>query len=326
MTAFIQSLRQAFDQYLADQQLVHAPKELYEPIEYVMNLGGKRIRPILTLLSCSLFEVDFRKALPAAFAVEVFHNFSLVHDDIMDESPLRRGQPAVHMRYNVNTGILSGDLMLIIAYQYINNTAEKSIIPNLLHVFTQVATKVCQGQQYDMNFEALEAVSVEEYLKMIELKTAVLLAGALEMGAITAGAGEVDRRHLSEFGRLTGIAFQLQDDYLDVFGDPETIGKRAGNDIVRNKKTLLYLKALERAEPAQKQQLAAWYADQPADPTAKIEAVTELMKRLDVPEFVTQLRDTYQANAYEHLDLVNAPPERKEPLKGLAESLLKRAF
>lgn len=322
----VPTLQRAFLDYLNEQPLVLEPKELYEPIEYVMHLGGKRIRPILALLSCSLFGKDFREALPVAFAVEVFHNFSLVHDDIMDESPLRRGKPAVHVRYDVNTGILSGDLMLIIAYQYLNITSQTDIVPRLLEVFTDVAKKVCEGQQYDINFESLEQVDIQDYLRMIELKTAVLLSGALRLGALTARAADADVELLGEFGRLTGVAFQLQDDYLDVFGDPAQIGKRAGNDIVRNKKTYLYLKALELANPSDQAELLHWYRQQPTDPSEKIAAVIAIMQRLGIPELSCAIRDEHQQRAYAALDAVGVAEAQKAPLRALADQLLQRHF
>ena len=219
------------------------PKNLYEPIRYILSLGGKRLRPVLTLMSAEVFDVDCKKALAAATAVEVFHNFSLIHDDIMDDAPLRRGNETVHQKWNINTGILSGDAMLILAYQYFEEY-EPSIFRELAKLFSKTALEVCEGQQYDVDFETRDDVTISEYLKMIEYKTAVLVGAAMKMGAIVAGTSEENANSIYDFGLNLGIAFQLQDDYLDAFGNPETFGKQVGGDIIENKKTYLYLKAV----------------------------------------------------------------------------------
>ncbi|MFK8104543.1 MAG: polyprenyl synthetase family protein, partial [Saprospiraceae bacterium] len=220
------ALKQIFDDYIATNEFKQAPVALYEPINYIFSLGGKRLRPLLLLMGYNLFGERVEEALPAAFAIEIFHNFSLLHDDIMDEAPLRRGKPSVHVKYNVNTGILSGDVMLIYAYQYL---ARLSVLPRyakIVELFNQLAIDVCEGQQYDMNFEEEEQVALSAYLKMIELKTAALIGGALGMGAVIGGASEKDMEQLMQFGRNIGIAFQIQDDILDTFGDPEKFGKK----------------------------------------------------------------------------------------------------
>ena len=240
----IEIYQKHFLSYLKDYNTERDPKNLYEPVQYILNLGGKRLRPILTLMTADCFGGDVNKALDAALAVEVFHNFSLIHDDIMDDAPLRRGQQTVHEKWDLNTGILSGDAMLIMAYQLFENYPPETF-QNLLTLFSKTALEVCEGQQYDIDFETRNAVSIAEYLKMIEYKTAVLVAAAMKMGAIIAGASDEDQNRCYEFGKNLGIAFQLQDDYLDAFGNPETFGKQVGGDIIENKKTYLYLKALE---------------------------------------------------------------------------------
>ncbi len=322
----ISEFQAAFQRYLQAHRFDQQPRELYEPINYIMDLGGKRIRPLLTLLGYHLFADDYQRALPAALAVEIFHNFSLVHDDIMDESPLRRGNPTVHQRFGTNTGILAGDLMLIYAYEFLTRTDNPAAIPAMVATLSKVAIKVCEGQQYDVNFENQSQVFLSDYLDMIEKKTAVLLAGALELGAQAAGAPNDDRRHLAEFGRLTGIAFQIQDDYLDIFGEPDKVGKRTGNDIVKNKKTALYLLALETADAPGQSQLRRWYSENPEDPTQKIDVVTAMMRQLGVAERVRALRDQFQDDALAHLAAVRAPEERKARLRELAGRLLEREF
>lgn len=280
---------------------------------------------MLALLAGQLFEADLKNVLPVAQAVEVFHNFSLLHDDIMDDSPLRRGKATVHEKWDVNTGILSGDLMLIKAYEELGKCATSHRLPEMMRVFNQVATGVCEGQQYDMEFESRSDVAIDEYLKMIELKTAVLLGGALQLGALAADATAEDGAHLYEFGRLTGVAFQLQDDLLDTFGTTAQIGKPVGNDIVRNKKTFLYLHALELANESQKASLENWFNQQPEDPTEKVAEVTKMMQQLGIPKAVATLRDDYQSRAYAHLNAVKADEILKAPIRELTEMLLKRS-
>ena len=240
----IAQYREAFQEYLDLKIQVKEPVNLYNPMRYILGLGGKRLRPVLVLMSAEIFEADYKNALDAALAIEIFHNFSLVHDDIMDDAPLRRGKETVHERWDINTGFLSGDAMLINAYQLFENY-ESEIFQELAKLFSKTAMQVCEGQQYDIDFESRDDVSIEDYLKMIEYKTAVLVGASLQMGAIVANTSEANKQSVYEFGRLLGIAFQLQDDYLDAFGDPETFGKQSGGDIIENKKTFLYLKSLE---------------------------------------------------------------------------------
>lgn len=320
----IEELRLLFEDYLKENHFDQRPTALYDPVNYIMGIGGKRMRPVMSLLACQLFDRDVTKALPAALSVEIFHNFSLVHDDIMDAAPLRRGQPTVHAKFGLNSGVLAGDVMLIYAYDYLRHSPLKSAYAEMVNTLSKVAIKVCEGQQYDINFEQQTDVSLPAYLEMIEMKTAALLAGSLELGALAAGAGTEDRFHLSEFGRLTGIAFQIQDDYLDTFGDPEKVGKRPGGDIVQNKKTCLIIRALELADDATREQLLTLYGSSDYPPEEKINRVTDLFVQLEIPAFLKALRNQYQEQAYDHLDQVKAPADAKKILFDLAESLLVR--
>ena len=323
--ALLDDLLQQFTTALEATYSTKEPRGLYAPIDYILGLGGKRVRPLVALLAARAYgDADGSIGMPVALAVEVFHNFTLLHDDIMDDSPLRRGQPTVHEKWDVNTGILSGDLMLIQAYEHLGRCPNVAAIPNLMRTFNRVATGVCEGQQYDVDFERRSDVSILEYTKMIELKTAVLLGGALELGALAAGAEVEDAEHWYAFGRLTGLAFQLQDDLLDTFGDQTKTGKRTGNDIIRNKKTFLFLRALELLGQDDQDELNALFASQPTDPTAKVARVTEMMRTAGIPEAVTALRDDYQAQAYAHLDAAGGDAEVKAVLRHLAEGLLQR--
>ncbi len=244
----VEQYRHYFLDYLEEQRILRSPENLYKPIDYILRLPGKRIRPVLTMMAAEIFGVNYARALPAAMAVEVFHNFSLVHDDIMDDAPLRRGNETVHEKWGLNAGILSGDAMLILAYQYFEQY-EPEVFRALAKLFSKTALEVCEGQQLDVDFEIRDDVTIDEYLKMIEYKTAVLVAAALKMGAIVAGTTSSNCEAIYAFGLHLGIAFQLQDDYLDVYGDPATFGKQSGGDIIENKKTYLYLKAIASASP-----------------------------------------------------------------------------
>jgi len=313
-----------FISHLEDQKLIKEPKSLYAPIDYILNLGGKRLRPVLTLIACELFGVDYRKALPTAMAVEVFHNFSLVHDDIMDDAPLRRGQLTVHEKWNVNTGILSGDAMLINSYEYFEGY-EANILKQLFLVFNKTAIEVCVGQQYDMDFESRTDVVISEYLKMIEYKTSVLIGAALKMGAIVAGASEKDQDHLYEFGKNLGIAFQLQDDFLDAFGDPESFGKQVGGDIIENKKTFLYLKALELGSGRDQKKLLDYFDNQPQDPSEKVEAVKKMFKRIGSDRATMAEIEKYTHKAFASLSKIDASENGKRLLRQLGENLMRRS-
>lgn len=317
---------QAFTQFLEANRFAQEPSELYEPVNYIMELGGKRIRPILTMMAYRLFQDDLEPVLPAAYTVELFHNFSLVHDDIMDEALLRRGKPSVHIKYNTNTGILSGDVMLIYCYDFLMRDASPEQIPALIQTFNRVATEVCEGQQMDMNFEDRWDVSIEAYLKMIELKTAALLGGCLELGAIKAGAPAEDLERLRKFGRYVGIAFQLQDDVLDTFGDPEKFGKKVGGDIAQNKKTFLVLKSIALGGDKVEQELKQWFADTETKEEEKIAAVRKIFEQVDVKTHANNLKEQYTKQAFDCLHAVGVPEERKQELEGIANQLLIRDY
>lgn len=314
-----------FIAYMEDNTFDKDPSGLYQPVDYIMQLGGKRLRPILVLMSYRLFHDDYEPALPLGLAVEVFHNFSLVHDDIMDAAPLRRGKPTVHELYDVNTGILSGDVMLIKCYEFLLRAPAK-LIPALIQTFNELAIKVCEGQQYDMDFETRSDVTIPEYLKMIEYKTAALIEGCLKLGAILAESGKENGQHLAAFGRNIGLAFQMQDDILDTFGDPAKFGKKVGGDILNNKKTYLLLTAQALADEQDRKQLEKWMSSKKADEQEKVQAVTELFKKYQVLERATEQMQLYQTKAFEHLTQVTAADERKQELIDLANELLVREF
>ncbi len=314
-----------FNDFVKKQSFHKEPTALYEPIAYILTLGGKRIRPILSIAAYQLFKDNIKKAYPVAFAVEMFHNFSLMHDDIMDEAPLRRGQPTVHTKYNVNTGILSGDAMLILAYDSLSNvSADNKTVTKLVKIFNKVAIEVCEGQQFDINFEKFNTIQINDYLKMIELKTAVLLAAALEMGAVLAKASDEDAKHLYEFGRNIGIAFQLQDDILDTYGDPATFGKKVGGDIAQNKKTFLYLKALELSNEENAKKLYELYNSNNIEEVEKINQVKQLFNQVNVRQLAENLQDDYYKKGMEHLAALSVSEERKQPLFDLVSELMIR--
>lgn len=312
-----------FIEYLNEKIIAREPKNLYEPIDYILQLGGKRLRPVLTLMATSVFDADYKKALDAALAVEVFHNFSLVHDDIMDDAPLRRGKETVHEKWDINTGILSGDAMLINAYQLFENY-EGETFRKLAKLFSKTAIEVCEGQQYDIDFESRDDVTLPEYLKMIEYKTAVLVGAALKMGAIVAETSDSNAERIYEFGRDLGIAFQLQDDYLDAFGDPETFGKQVGGDIIENKKTFLYLTALEELDPAQSMQLRHLFSVNPQDPSEKIDTVKQLFLESGAAAKIQQEIESYTQRALGVLDGMEINEAGKKELSAFANALMRR--
>ena len=312
-----------FISYLKAQSISREPKNLYDPIIYILDLGGKRIRPVLTLMAAEVFDANYEKALPAAMAVEVFHNFSLVHDDIMDEAPLRRGEVTVHEKWDLNTGILSGDAMLILAYQYFEQY-EAPVFMELAKLFSKTALEVCEGQQWDVDFETRDDVTIAEYLKMIEYKTAVLVAAAMKMGALVAGTTIENACLIYEFGLYLGLAFQLQDDYLDAFGNPETFGKQVGGDIIENKKTYLYLKAMEFSSNDVSNKLRTLFATHPTDSTAKIEIVKEIFNTSGASKATQQAMQDFTFKAFETLDRMDISKEKKEILKAFGENLMGR--
>ena len=310
-------------EYLTEQFSAKEPKNLYEPINYILSVGGKRMRPVLTLMSAEIFDADYKLALPAALAVEVFHNFSLVHDDIMDDAPLRRGNETVHEKWNINTGILSGDAMLILAYQYFENY-NTEVFRDLAKLFSKTALEVCEGQQYDVDFETRDDVTIPEYLKMIEYKTAVLVAAAMKMGALVAETSVQNADLIYDFGLNLGLAFQLQDDYLDAFGDPRTFGKQVGGDIIENKKTYLYLKAMEFSTSDEKEQLLHLFSIQPTDNTDKIESVKAIFNTSGAAAATQQAIQDYTLKAFETLRNISIDNEKKDILRSFGENLMGR--
>lgn len=320
-----QSLLELFLKHLEDYRSnlnSKSPKELYEPENYILSLGGKRLRPLLALIACDLFEKDPKHALNSALTVELFHNFSLMHDDILDAAPLRRNKETVHVKWNTNIAILSGDVMLVKAYQVLENYDFKEF-KKLNVLFNKTAVEVCEGQQYDMNFETETNVLVDDYIKMITYKTAVLLGCSLKMGAINANAPEADQINLYEFGKHLGIAFQLLDDLLDAFAlDPEKFGKQIGGDIISNKKTFLLLKAFELANEKQKKELTKLLKTK--DASKKVEGVLNLFNSLNLKEICQQEADKHTEIAIDYLTKVNATIFKKNNLKQFAKDLLNR--
>ncbi|MBP6040911.1 MAG: polyprenyl synthetase family protein [Flavobacterium sp.] len=319
----IQQYHQFVLDFLNAQPQVREPKNLYEPIHYILGLGGKKIRPVLTLMSAEIFDATYSKALPAALAVEVFHNFSLVHDDIMDDAPLRRGNVTVHEKWNINTGILSGDAMLILAYQYFEQY-EPVVFRELAKLFSKTALEVCEGQQWDVDFETRSDVTIPEYLKMIEYKTAVLVAAAMKMGAIVAETSAENGELIYDFGLNLGLAFQLQDDYLDAFGNPATFGKQIGGDIIENKKTYLYLKAIEFASDEEKAKLLQLFSVSLPENEAKIEEVKTIFNATGASSATQQAIQDYTLKAFATLDKMDISSDKKAILKMFGENLMNR--
>jgi len=298
------------------------PASLYDPAVYFLGIGGKRIRPVMCLMGNELFGDIDPDAWHLAAAIELFHNFTLIHDDIMDKAPLRRGMQTVHEKYGMSTALLAGDVMLVVAYEYINKVGPTHI-RQLLHLFNATAKEVCEGQQLDMDFETRETVGLNEYLSMIRLKTSVLLAASLRMGSILGGAGLGNQQHLYEFGQHLGLAFQIQDDYLDAFGDPAKFGKQVGGDIVAGKKTFLLIKALETAAPAQLKEMKEL---EKAPAPEKIEGMLRLFKACGVDAWARELKDRYIQTALQHLEDIAVLSRRKEPLAQLASFLVQREY
>lgn len=317
----IKELQELINQRIAGTKYPTVPKELYEPISYIMGLGGKRIRPTLMLMSCNLYTDDILPALDTAVAIEIFHNFTLMHDDIMDMAPIRRGKPTVHEKWNTSVAILSGDTMLVEAYKlFLSN--DPSLLPEILAIFNQTAVEVCEGQSIDMFFESNENVTIDEYVNMIRLKTSVLVGAALKIGSILGGAGKTDADLLYSFGVNLGLAFQLQDDILDIYGDPEKFGKQVGGDIMSNKKTYLLIKAKELAFGDDATSLKNWLTSK--DPISKVSAITAIYNKLGVRELAEKEMNSYSDRALESLEELSVSNDRKFMLKQFAEGLLLR--
>ena len=297
------------------------PNNLYEPLSYFMTLGGKRTRPVLSMLGCNLFGVPGLKAVNAAMTVELFHNFTLIHDDIMDAAPLRRGKETVHQKWNENVGILSGDALFVIAYQHLAKH-DTDVLPRLLEIFSKTALEVCEGQQMDMDFETRKDVSIEEYLEMIRLKTSVLLGAALEMGATVAKADDRNAKLIYDFGMYVGLAFQIKDDILDLYADPEKFGKQVGGDVMANKKTYLQIKAYELASPSQKEELKALESEK--DLNKKVAEVKAIFNSIGVKELAENKMQEYYTQAKKAMELIKVEEDHKQDLLGLAKYLMGR--
>ena len=319
----IETYQKSFIKYLEDFAVGKEPNNLYEPINYILKLGGKRLRPVLTLMTTEVFGEKSENAMNAALSVEVFHNFSLIHDDIMDDAPLRRGQETVHEKWDLNTGILSGDAMLILAYQLFENY-EANTFQSLAKLFSKTALEVCEGQQYDIDFETRNDVTISEYLKMIEYKTAVLVGAAMKMGAIVAKASIEDQNSIYDFGRYLGIAFQLQDDYLDAFGNPETFGKQVGGDILENKKTYLYLKTLELGSVSERTDLVEKMSNNSISNDDKVASVKALFNNSGASEATQNAVKDYTNKAFTVLETLNITEEKKHLLRLFGEQLMNR--
>ena len=295
-------------------------ESLYNPAQYILGIGGKRIRPVCVLLGSELFDEITEDAYHAATAIELFHNFSLIHDDIMDKAPVRRGMQTVHTKYGESTALLAGDVMFVKAYENLNKI-QPANLQKVLHLFNVTASQVCEGQQLDMDFEKIATVSFDEYVNMITLKTSVLVAASLQLGAILGGAGTASQKHLYEFGKNLGIAFQVQDDYLDAFGNPDKFGKQLGGDILANKKTFLMIHAMEVASAADKAELLQLINSNPAD---KVEKVLDIFKACKVDEWAAALKEKYKQTALQHLEDTAVLSVRKKPLQELAAYLMER--
>ena len=320
----VEAYKDTFISYLNENIYVKEPINLYEPIHYILQIGGKRLRPVLTIMTCDLFNGDVSKAYNAALAIEVFHNFTLVHDDIMDSAPIRRGQETVHKKWDINTGILSGDAMLIMAYQCFESY-EGVVYKNLLKLFSKTALEVCEGQQLDVDFENRNDVTIAEYVKMITYKTSVLVAAAMEMGAIIANVPKEETEKIYNFGLNLGIAFQLQDDFLDTFGDAKTFGKQIGGDIIENKKTFLYLTALNVCNTVDKELLIDYYTTQKPN-NIKIAEVTKLFNKNNIPNITVNEIEVYTNKAFSILETISISTSKKEVLKTFGLNLMKRTI
>ena len=313
-------LQEKFEAYFSKRHFPGDPATLYDPAQYFLGIGGKRVRPVMCLMGNELFDEIHPDAFPLATAIELFHNFTLIHDDIMDKAPLRRGMPTVHEKYGEPTALLGGDVMLVTAYEYINRI-DTRFLRQVLRLFSTTAKEVCEGQQLDMDFEKAPSVTLDEYIHMIGLKTSVLLAASLRMGAILGGAGEANQRLLYDFGKALGLAFQIQDDYLDAFGDPEKFGKQVGGDIMANKKTFLLIHALETADARQRAEIERLLA---TDGPGKVESMLALFRACGVDAWARSLKAKYVDEAAGQLERIAVTAHRKKPLADLMEYLVRR--
>lgn len=316
-------IQEKVNAYIASLPYERKPKSLYDPIEYVLAAGGKRIRPSFVLMAYNLFHDDVDRILPVATALETYHNYTLLHDDLMDKADMRRGRPTVHKKWDDNTAILSGDTMLVLAYEHLAKCDTKYLKP-ALDLFTETALEVSEGQQFDMEFETRNDVAEEEYIEMIRLKTSVLLACALKMGAVVAGASDADANALNAFGEKVGLAFQLQDDLLDVYGDPKVFGKAIGGDITSNKKTFMLINAFNRADAGTRAELERWTTATEFDPAEKIAAVTEIYNRLGIDKLAEQRIKEYFEQSRQHLDELSVSDDRKAVLREYTERMMNR--
>ena len=316
-------IQEKVNAYIASLPYERKPKSLYDPIEYVLAAGGKRIRPSFVLMAYNLFHDDVDRILPVATALETYHNYTLLHDDLMDNADMRRGRPTVHKKWDDNTAILSGDTMLVLAYEHLAKCDTKYLKP-ALDLFTETALEVSEGQQFDMEFETRNDVAEEEYIEMIRLKTSVLLACALKMGAVVAGASDADANALYAFGEKVGLAFQLQDDLLDVYGDPKVFGKAIGGDITSNKKTFMLINAFNRADAGTRAELERWTTATEFDPAEKIAAVTEIYNRLGIDKLAEQRIKEYFEQSRQHLDELSVSDDRKAVLREYTERMMNR--
>ena len=319
--------KQFFEIALENSYSTSPTSALYQPIYYLLNLGGKRLRPILTLMAADIFGNNYQKAIDAALAVEIFHNFTLMHDDIMDSAPLRRGSATVHSKWNTNTAILSGDAMMILAYQALESYTDP-LFRKLNSLFSKTAIEVCKGQQYDLDFETQLEVTQGDYLEMIRLKTAVLVGCSLEMGALIGGANQADSKNLYDFGVLLGIAFQIQDDYLDAYANPESFGKQLSGDIIENKKTILYHQAMENGSSKEKTTLRNWFSVEvkEKDVSKKINAVKSLFDNTGASDASKALVIKYTQAAFEKLDILDISDNNKIIFKTFGTNLMERKF
>ena len=317
-----EELSKEFNRQFSIRHFPIQPRSLYDPADYFLGMGGKRVRPVLCLMGNELFDAINPDAFAVASAIELFHNFTLIHDDIMDKAPLRRGMQTVHQKYGEPTALLSGDVMLVVAYDYLNKVKAK-FVQRIIQIFNKTAKHVCEGQQLDMDFETQDGVSLNDYLKMIELKTSVLIAASLQLGAVLGGAQEGNQRHLYEFGKNLGLAFQVQDDYLDAFGDPGKFGKQVGGDIIANKKTFLMIHALEVGSTTQLEELQRL---QEVNSDDKVQSTLKIFRECGVDKWAFDLKEKYLNEAFKHLDEIAVLSTRKKPLHDLAHYLVQREY